>query len=261
MNNQRRAPRARLRSSWATIDGLRAHTRLATGHAPPGRAAVVCVHGLAVSSRYMVPTAERLAPFYPVYAPDLPGFGKSQKPPRALGVAELARALERWMQHYGIERAAMVGNSMGCQIIAELAVRHPARVSCAVLIGPTVDPEARSMLRQALRLARDTLHEPPSSLVTQGYDYARFGVWRTLATFRKALGNRIEANAPQMRQPTLVVRGAHDPIAPQRWADQLTRLLPRGRLMVLRGAPHAANYSAPDAVALAVRAFLARLCD
>ncbi|MBC8077934.1 MAG: alpha/beta hydrolase [Chloroflexales bacterium] len=256
MNKRRPAPRARLLSDWVTVDGLRLHTRLATGAAQPGRIPVVCVHGLAVSSRYMVPTAERLAPFYPVYAPDLPGFGKSEKPPQALGVAELTLALEQWMDRYGLQRAAMVGNSMGCQIIAELAAKRPDRVSRAVLIGPTVDMEARSMLRQALRLAHDTLHEPPSSLITQGYDYARFGVWRTLVTFRKALRNQIEANAPHMRQPTLVIRGENDPIAPQRWAEQLTRLLPNGRLMVLRNAPHAANYSAPDAVALAVRAFL-----
>ena len=165
-------------------------------------------------------------------------------------------ALERWMERYNLGRAAMVGNSMGCQIIAELAVRSPDRVSHAVLIGPTVDPQARSMLRQALRLAHDGLREPPSSIVTQGYDYARFGVWRTLATFHKALHNHIEANAPQIRQPTLVIRGDRDPIAPQHWVEQLTRLLPNGRLIVLRNAPHAANYSAPNGVALAVRAFL-----
>jgi pimeloyl-ACP methyl ester carboxylesterase len=253
-------PRARLASDWATIDGLRLHTRLARGYAPPGRIPVVCVHGLAVSSRYMVPTAERLAPFFPVYAPDLPGFGLSEKPPRVLGIAELARALERWMARYGVGRAAMVGNSLGCQVIAELAVRRPERVASAVLIGPTVDAGARSMLRHMLRLALDGLREPPSSLLTQASDYARFGVWRTLATFRLAMRNRIELNAPRMSQPTLILRGDRDPIATQPWVERLTRLLPNGRLMVLRDAPHAANYSAPDAVALAVRAFLDRFC-
>jgi pimeloyl-ACP methyl ester carboxylesterase len=250
------AARARLQSHWTTIDGLRIHSRLALGSAPLGGVPIVCVHGLAVSSRYMVPTAERLAPFFPVYAPDLPGFGKSQKPTQVLGVAELAGSLERWMERYGVGRAAMIGNSMGCQIIAELAVRSPDRVSHAVLIGPTADAEARSMLRHMGRLALDGLREPPSSILTQASDYARFGVRRTLATFRKALHNLIELNAPHMQQPTLIIRGDGDPIAPQRWVERLTRLLPNGRLVVLRDAPHAANYSAPDAVALAVRAFL-----
>ncbi len=54
---------------------------------------VVLVHGLVVSSRYMVPTAERLAPHCRVFAPDLPGFGGSEKPPRVLDVAGLSDAL------------------------------------------------------------------------------------------------------------------------------------------------------------------------
>src|SRR5262245_40295657 len=47
-------------------------------------APVVLVHGLSASSRCMVPTAERLAVYRPVYAPDLPGFGRSDTPIQAL---------------------------------------------------------------------------------------------------------------------------------------------------------------------------------
>jgi pimeloyl-ACP methyl ester carboxylesterase len=48
------------------------------------------VHGLVVSSRYIVPTAERLAPHYQVFVPNLPGFGRSKSPPRVLDVAGLS---------------------------------------------------------------------------------------------------------------------------------------------------------------------------
>lgn len=81
---------------------------------------MVLVHGLVVSSRYMVPTLERLAPYHRVYAPDLPGFGKSDKPPRVLNVAELSDSLVAWMEKIGLKSAALVGNSFGCQIIADL---------------------------------------------------------------------------------------------------------------------------------------------
>ena len=66
------------------------HARISEGPVPNGNPAVVLVHGLVVSSRYMVPTAELLAAHYRVYAPDLPGFGKSYKPPRVVNVAELS---------------------------------------------------------------------------------------------------------------------------------------------------------------------------
>src|ERR671910_2246631 len=62
-----------------------AHTRL--GDRPTeGRPPVVLVHGLVVSSRYMVPTLKRLAAYHRVYAPELPGFGEGEKPRRVLDV-------------------------------------------------------------------------------------------------------------------------------------------------------------------------------
>ncbi len=59
------------------------HARVSEDRSPEGRPAVILVHGLVVSSRYMVPTLRQLAPHYRVYAPDLPGFGKSTNPSRS----------------------------------------------------------------------------------------------------------------------------------------------------------------------------------
>jgi pimeloyl-ACP methyl ester carboxylesterase len=56
------------------------------------RLPVVLVHGLGLSGRYMLPTAEHLAPHFPVYVPDLPGFGDSEKPAQTLDVPALAEA-------------------------------------------------------------------------------------------------------------------------------------------------------------------------
>lgn len=59
-----------------------------------------------------------------------------------------------------------------------------------------------------------------------------------------------------MKMPTLIARGEYDPIVPQRWAEEAVRLLPDGRLAVLPGAPHAANFDAPDELAEIVLDFL-----
>jgi pimeloyl-ACP methyl ester carboxylesterase len=94
----------------------------------PAHHHVVLVHGLGMSGRYMMPTAERLTDFATVLVPDLPGFGQSDKPPQALTIAELADYLAWWMDAMNITRAVFVGNSFGTQIIVELAMRFPARV-------------------------------------------------------------------------------------------------------------------------------------
>jgi 2-hydroxy-6-oxonona-2,4-dienedioate hydrolase len=92
----------------------------------------------------MVPVAELLSPHHRVYIPDLPGFGESSKPDRVLDVPELTDALVGWTRAVGLQRAAFLGNSFGCQVLADLAVRYPALIERAVLQGPTMDPRARS---------------------------------------------------------------------------------------------------------------------
>jgi 2-hydroxy-6-oxonona-2,4-dienedioate hydrolase len=59
-------------------------------------------------------------------------------------------------------------------------------------------------------------------------DYADAGVGRALRTFGRALADRIEDKLPLVQAPTLVVRGARDPIVPQAWAEEVSRLLPAG---------------------------------
>lgn len=247
----------RLESRWSEVEGVRMHARVSVDPVPEGRVPVVLVHGQVVSSRYMIPTAERLAPHHPVHAPDLPGFGRSDKPRRTLRIPELADALAAWMEANGLERAALVGNSLGCQILADCAVRYPERVSRAVMQGPTTDPSARRLLPQTWRWLVNGTREPPGLTRVLVRDYRDAGLRRAIESIRyNLLGDRIEEKLPHVRAPTLVVRGERDSIVPQRWAEEATRLLPCGRLVVIPGVAHTINYSAPREFARVIRAFL-----
>ena len=246
----------RLESRWFAVGGWRLHARVSVEPVAVDALAVILVHGLGVASTYMVPTAVRLARDYRVYAPDLPGFGQSDKPPRALDIPDLADALVAWMDVAGLQRAALIGNSMGCQIIVDAAMRYPARIERLVLQGPTMDRCARTLRQQLGRGLLDVLREHPSQPLVQARDYAKFGLRRSLRTFRFAARDRIEEKLPLVGAPALVVHGERDPIVSQSWAEEVTRLLPRGRLVVIPGAPHTLNYSTPRAFVRVLRPFL-----
>jgi len=232
------------------------HARISVDSSPTGSLPVVLVHGIGVASRFMVPIAEVLAPYHRIYAPDLPGFGESGKPAHALNLIELTDALAGWTRAIGLESAAYLGNSFGCQIVVDLALRYPQLVERAVLQGPTMDPHARTAWRQIARLLRNSRHEPFSHGLISAREYPRCGLRRLIRTFRYALEDRIEEKLPHIRVPALVVRGSKDPIAPQRWAEEATRLLPDGRFAVIPGAPHTVVYDAPLELACVVRPFL-----
>src|SRR5215213_2342748 len=99
--------RGTLEERWTVVGGwrmfARVSERLTNGNAPDA----VLVHGLGVSSRYMVPLAVNLARSFHVYAPDLPGFGRSDTPKRALSVRELGHVLGEWLNKTGIRRALL----------------------------------------------------------------------------------------------------------------------------------------------------------
>jgi 2-hydroxy-6-oxonona-2,4-dienedioate hydrolase len=242
------------RGTCTLINGLAMFARVSPDQ--PSTTPIVLVHGLGVSGRYLVPTAVRLALDHPAYVPDLPGFGKSAKPPHVYDIPEQADALAAWMKAWGLRGACLLGNSLGCQYIVDLAVRYPELVSSAVLVGPTTDPRARSVLAQSLRGGLDLFREPLSYWSLLAWDYLVAGPVRTIKTLHFAVRDPLLEKLPRVNVPVLVVRSARDPIAPQRWVDEMARRLPDGRTLTIPGAAHVANYSAPEALAAAVRAFL-----
>ena len=238
-------------SAWRTVRGLELHARVSAEPAA-GAPPLVLVHGLGVSSRYLMPVARRLAADFAVVAPDLPGHGRSDAPPRALGVPELADALLAWMDAVGLARPALLGNSLGCQVLIDLAARRPERVGPLVLVGPTIDRHHRTLPAQLARLVATGLFERPSLLPLLLLDYGRM-LRRVPGEVRAAFDDRPEEKAPRVRAPALVVRGAHDLLATPRWARELATLLGSDAVRVVPGAGHALNFSAPDALAAIVR--------
>lgn len=247
-----------LEDLWTRVADAAVYAKAGLRVAPPDAAAVVLVHGIGVTSRYLEPTMQTLAPHFRVYAPDLPGWGRSDRPPRALTIPELADTLVAWLDVVAVEAPTLVANSMGCQVVVDLAARMRDRAGRLVLVGPTVDAGARTIVRQGARLALDSVREPPSLLPLIAVDYLRFGPRRFLVTARGALGDRIEEKLPLVEAPALVVRGTRDALVSQEWAEETARLLPRGELATVPGRAHAVNYNAPVALATLVREFVQR---
>lgn len=242
---------AGVRTLWTRVDGSRMHA-VALGDGPP----VVLVHGYGVSGTYMLPLARALAASVSAFVPDLPGQGRSEHLRGRRSLADLADALGGWIEATGLARPALVANSMGCQIVTELAVRRPAQVGPMVLIGPTIDPARRAARHQLFGALRDLAREPLSLVALAARDDAAVGLPALLSTARVVLADRIEERLPLIEQPTVVVHGDKDGFVGREWAERVATLLPRGRLVPVAGEPHAVQYTRPELVARIVRELL-----
>jgi pimeloyl-ACP methyl ester carboxylesterase len=249
-------PAAGLTSEFRLVDGLRTHTRRSAdpgGDGPP----VVLVHGLAVSHRYLTPLAVALSATHPVYVPDLPGFGLTERPGTAYDVPRHAAFLADWLAAYRLGPVCLLGHSFGAEVAAALAARRPDLVGALVLAGPTSDPAARTRRGQVRRWLLDTLREAKWQTPILLRDVLDARPWRVFATLSHSVRNSIEADLVRVTAPTLVLTGARDTVVPAGWRAEAARLVPGGRTAAVPGAAHNVATTAPGQVADAIRDLLA----
>lgn len=239
-------------TGYARVRDVTMHARRWAAPEPGGRE-VVMVHGLGVASRMCRPAGRQLAHRHRVWAPDLPGFGHTEYNGVA-GIEDLADYLAGWIRVTGLDAPVLVGTSVGAQVAAAVAHRHPDCCSQLVLGAPTVDADRRTWRQQLARWPRE--RQSPAMLALIVRDFARAGVPRVVRTFGRAIGDRIEDRLPKLDQPVLVCWGTRDPLLSRHWVERLADLAPRGRLAVLPGGKHALSHDSPLQFTRAIGHFL-----
>ncbi|MET1022416.1 MAG: alpha/beta hydrolase [Arthrobacter sp.] len=222
----------------------------------PARTAVVLIHGIGASHRYLRRLHGKLAETGDTYSIDLPGFGGTPKPERTLSVADQATYILGALEQLGVLECVLVGHSMGVQFAVEAALQQPGRISRLVLMGPVVDPERRTVLQQALALGRDALfYESPSSNALVFTDYLRCGPSWYLKTLRVMMNYPTEERISRVSAPILVVRGENDPVAPADWCRGLAARAEQARLLEIEGTGHVVQHNRSMEVAGAILDF------
>jgi pimeloyl-ACP methyl ester carboxylesterase len=248
-----RVPVPPLRPEWLVVDEIPLFHRYCLDAAPDADA-IVHVHGFGISGTYLEPTAARLASRYRTFVPDLPGIGRSMRPRRGLDLAGLASALMDYCDSIGVERPILVGNSLGCPVIIEVAARFPERVKRAVLVSPAGGPNNQPLGRALHQIALDGLREPLSLTPIATRDYLRFGVLQSLSLFKAMTEYPTLENLHKLEMPTLVIAGLRDPLVRISRGFVLASL-PHVNAVKVPGA-HALNYSAPELIAELIDAHL-----
>src|ERR671922_2807465 len=138
-------PAARLFDEWEIdLHGHRVIYRIA-GSGPP----VVLIHGMVNSSRHWERVALRLADSYTVIAPDLIGHGESAAPRGDYSLGAHASGIRDLLTAIGVERASLVGHSLGGGVAMQFFYQFPQRTERLVLVssgglGPDVSPLLRT---------------------------------------------------------------------------------------------------------------------
>jgi pimeloyl-ACP methyl ester carboxylesterase len=265
---------------WVEVDG-RPINYAELGSGPP----LLLVHGLAGSWQNWLETIPYFARTRRVLALDLPGFGESPMPAEHISIPGYGRLLDAFCEAVGVDRAAVIGNSMGGFIAAELAIQFPHRVDRLVLVsaaGITAEhqhnervlalmrrlefvfvwavthPSPEFLLRpRARRAARFVFAHPeriPGALLAEN---ARGSGKPGFIDALDALTSYpIRDRLKEISAPTLVVWGASDRLVPTRDADVFEELIPDARKVIYEDTGHVPQLERPERLNRDVEAFL-----
>jgi pimeloyl-ACP methyl ester carboxylesterase len=259
---------------------------LDAGRGPP----VVLLHGLGATNASMLTTLRALAREHRVIAPDLPGFGDSEKPMRRYHAGFFARWLVALLDRLGIERAHLVGNSMGGRIALEVGLRAPERVDRLALLAPAMAFKKLRQLVPLVRVLRPELGMMPlvvprltvtstlrmimadsRRLAASWYEAAADEFLRVLATPRGRVAffsaaQQIYLDDPwghqgfwprlsRLERPALFVWGDRDFLVPAKFAHHVRQTLPHAECVVLEDCGHVPQFEHPDRTHELVRRF------
>ena len=205
-------------------------------------APVVLLHGLSGSHRWWLETIPALvASGFRVHVPELVGFGGSRRAVRQPDLAEMADVVQRWMGAMGLERAHLVGHSMGGQVSIHLTALYPERVDRLVLVSASGIPRAIT-LREAARFVTEVALPRawvrPRFVTTLALDAFRAGPRALALATRYVLNDDVRPLLPRIACRTLLLWGALDPLTPVEQGARMAAALPDARLVVLPRAAH-----------------------
>ncbi len=209
-------------------------------------APLLYLHGAGVY--WWMPAHELLAARHRVHAPVHPGFGASEGYEEIEGIDDLVFHTLDVMDALGLERADVVGLSLGGWLAAELALRHPGRVNRLVLVDaagtrvPGIEREDLFMAGPAR--ARGLLFADPESVVA-----------RQIVPDAPP-PERLTSRLGRIKAPTLVIWGAQDRVLPLPLGQAYQRGIPGARLQTLDGCGHLPPFEQPEGFARLVLDFL-----
>lgn len=253
----------------------------------------VLIHGLGGNKTSFYETVSALAPHLTLHAIDLPGFGSSPGPARAPYDAPwFSRATLRLLDALGVERAHLVGNSMGARVAIEVGLEAPDRVASLSLLAPSLAWRRRRTLVPLVRVLRPELaavpHKMQTAIVRRRYwglfarperlhpsaadlaseEFLRaYGTLASRVAFYAAARN-IYLEEPfgergfwtrleELEPPAMFVWGDEDPLVPLAFLQHVRRVLPEARQVVLEECGHVPQVELPERTNALIRRFIA----
>ena len=216
---------------------------------------LILLHGLAGSSEWWQRNVDACCDCFETYRLDFTGFGES----RRLGRFDLQGAVQSllsWMDERGIERAHVVGHSMGGLVAARLAATAPDRVIKLVLVDAAFLRFDPGLLKRGIGFAREARRSSTDLVAMFVRDSLRAHPLSAITATSQLLRTDWRDDLHGITVPTLILWGALDRVTPLKIGEAINAAIPGSKLIVIDRAGHNAMWDRPDRFNTELLAFL-----
>ncbi|HEY4022818.1 MAG TPA: alpha/beta hydrolase [Pseudonocardiaceae bacterium] len=210
----------------ATANGIELYYELAGQGA-----AVVLIGGLGTDSTFLRPVTRNLAERFSVLSFDNRGAGRSDKPDIPYSIEMMATDAIELMDAVGVERAHVVGISMGASVALAMALGYGERVTSLVLVSASAKKSMDMTISKPFRLIR-LLGRALPPIAEGKYPQPDYAFERQRAASRTY---DCSVRLGEIAAPTLIMHGRKDRTVPLELAEQLQAGIPRSTLMTFAG--------------------------
>jgi pimeloyl-ACP methyl ester carboxylesterase len=262
---------------YVTVEGDPVYVYTGTRAFDRARPTIVFVHGAAndhsvwgLQARYFAHHGNN------VLAIDLPAHGKSGGSART-SIGSIAEWLTALLDALGVDRALLVGHSMGALAALDVAARHPARTQALMLLGPAAPMLVSDVLLQAAQADEHLAYELMTGWTFSPASHLggnrQPGIWMTTVALRLMERSRPGllyadlaachryadglAAAGSVQCPVLLIFGQRDLMVPPKNAGPLKDALSSKRIVTIPECGHSMMAEAPDTVLDTLREFIA----
>ncbi len=217
---------------------------------------VVLVHGLSGSTLWWRRNIQSLAQHHRVYLVDLPGFGTGSRQRGRFVLKQAGDWLLTWMASIELQRAHLIGHSMGGYICMWIAAHRPDVVARLVLVDPAFKPQVQSVFGYVVPLLGAMRYLTPRFFPILAYDSLRAGPITLLKATKDLIALDVSEEIKLIKEPVLIIWGENDTLVPPSLGHMLREELANARLLTLKHASHVSMFDQPQAFNAAVNAFL-----
>lgn len=241
------------------INGIKTFIRI-KGEGEP----LLILHGWGARSESWLRVQDILSKDFLVIVPDLPGFGKSDLPPKAWNLECYVEFIFALLRELNLQKFYLLGHSFGGNIAIKIAAIQPDKIKKLILVDAAAVRRPKSIFKRILGFFAGII-----SLFSflPGYKFLRKCFYRIVLrktdylqaagimkeVFKRVVSEDVRYYCSKIDVPTLIIWGKKDKITPLKEGLLINKLVPNSKIEIIDGAGHAPNLSHPEILAQIIK--------